>query len=74
MEVTIGVQNLGREIVVETDESADAVTKAVEKALKDGTVLQLTDIKGRRVVVPTTALGYVEIGAELQRRVGFGSV
>ncbi|BDZ41029.1 ATP-binding protein [Paraoerskovia sediminicola] len=73
MEVTIGVQNLGRELVVETDESADDIAAAVESALADGTVLKLTDTKGRRVIVPTSALGFVDIGAESQRRVGFGS-
>ncbi|GIJ00375.1 uncharacterized protein DUF3107 [Sediminihabitans luteus] len=74
MEVTIGVQNLGRELVVETDDTAEAVAAAVGSALADGTVLQLTDTKGRRVIVPASALGYVEIGAETQRRVGFGSL
>jgi hypothetical protein len=34
-------------------------------------VLKLTDNKGRRFIVPADALGYVEIGAEEARRVGF---
>jgi hypothetical protein len=34
-------------------------------------VLKLSDSKGRLYIVPTEALGYVEIGAEETRRVGF---
>ncbi|MBD8078240.1 DUF3107 family protein [Cellulosimicrobium arenosum] len=74
MEVTIGVQNLAREIVVETDETAESVAKAVTAALGGAPALELTDAKGRRVIIPTATLGYVEIGTEEQRKVGFGSL
>lgn len=73
MEVTIGVQNHPRELTLEIDESADQVAEAVKKALSDG-VLELTDSRGRRVVVPTATLAYVEVGPEETRRVGFGSL
>ncbi|MFE7508143.1 MULTISPECIES: DUF3107 domain-containing protein [Promicromonospora] len=73
MDVTIGVQNLTREVVVETEESADAVATAVKKALTGGP-LELTDARGRRVIIPGSAIGYVEIGSEEQRKVGFGAV
>lgn len=73
MEVTIGVQHLPREVVIETEEAADAVAAAVKKALPDG-VLELTDVRGRRVVIPAQHVGYVEIGTEEQRKVGFGSL
>ncbi|KQU00149.1 MULTISPECIES: DUF3107 domain-containing protein [Sanguibacter] len=74
MEITIGVQNLAREIVVETDATADDVAARVSAALKDGTVLELTDAKGRRVLVPAATIGYVELGSEEQRKVGFGAI
>lgn len=73
MEITIGVQHLPREVVVETEETADAVTAAVKKALPDG-ILELTDTRGRRVLVPARQIGFVEIGNEEQRKVGFGSL
>lgn len=73
MDVTIGVQNLPREVVVETEESADTVATAVKKALTGGP-LELTDTRGRRVIIPGSAIGYVEIGSEEQRKVGFGAV
>ncbi len=74
MEVTIGVQNLTRELVIETDETPDAVTSAVKEALAGSGALELTDTRGRRIIVPTNAIGYVEVGTEEQRKVGFGSL
>jgi len=73
VDVTIGVQNLPREVTVETEESADAVAAAVKKAL-GGDPLELTDSRGRKVIIPGSAIGYVEIGSEEQRKVGFGAV
>ncbi|WP_131682746.1 DUF3107 family protein [Pseudarthrobacter sp. YALA5] len=72
MEIKIGVQNIGREIVLESNQDADAVAKVVEAAITKGSELRLTDEKGRVIIVPGNALGYVEIGAEEARRVGFG--
>ena len=74
MEVKIGVREVNREIVLESSQSSDDVAKAVAKALDGALTLQLTDEKGRTVIVPTSALAYVEIGAEESRRVGFGNV
>lgn len=72
MEIRIGIQNVAREIVLETDMGSDAVAKAVADALS-GATLDLSDTKGRRLVVPAGALGYVEIGEESKRRVGFNA-
>ncbi|PNI10181.1 DUF3107 domain-containing protein [Arthrobacter sp. AFG7.2] len=72
MEIKIGVQNIGREIVLESNEDADSVAKIVEEAITKGSELRLKDDKGRVIIVPGNALGYVEIGAEEARRVGFG--
>lgn len=73
MEITFGVQNVPRELVVETDATADAVTKQIRKALEAGTVIEITDSRGRQVLVPSANVGYVEIGDET-RRVGFHTV
>ena len=74
MEVKIGIQNIGREIVLESTQDADAVAKVVGDALAKGTELRLTDEKGRLIIVPASVLGYVEIGAQESRRVGFGAL
>lgn len=73
MEIKIGIQNIVREIVVETTETAAAVEKLVSDAIKDGGVLSLTDGKGRRVVIPVATLAYVDFGGGVQGHVGFRS-
>mgnify|MGYP001123126658 FL=1 len=73
MEIKIGVRSVHRELVVETDLSAEQVEEELRKALAaDRGVFALTDTKGRRVIVPVSALGFVEIGEDEQRPVGFG--
>jgi hypothetical protein len=75
MEVRIGVQHAARELVIESDQSQDDVTAAVAAALAGDTgLLALTDESGRRVVVPSDKLAYVEIGEPESRRVGFGAL
>jgi hypothetical protein len=74
MEVKIGVQNVNRELVVDSTQSADDVEKAVATALStDAGVLSLTDAKGRKVLVPVAKLAYVEIGTSSTGTVGFRS-
>jgi hypothetical protein len=74
VEVKIGIQNVGREIVLESAQDADAVAKVVAEAIAKGSELRLNDEKGRQIIVPANVLGYVEIGAEEVRRVGFGAL
>ncbi len=72
MEVKIGVQNVAREISLESSQSPDEIAALVDQAVAAGGVLRLTESSGRTVVVPTSVLGYVEVGNETERRVGFG--
>jgi 3-hydroxyacyl-CoA dehydrogenase len=72
VEVKIGVQRTPREIVLESTLNPDEVEAVVRDALKDPAgVLALTDEKGRRVVVPSASVAYVEIAEADHRRVGF---
>lgn len=73
MEVKIGVQHAPREIVFESSERPEDVEDAVTNALTSG-LLSLSDDKGRRVIVPANRLAYVEIGAQNERKVGFGAM
>ena len=73
MEVKIGVQNVQRELTIDTTLDADGVEKAVAGALKEGGVLALTDAKGRRIVVPGAKLAYVDISTSVTGQVGFRS-
>lgn len=75
MEVRIGVKGAPRELVLDSNQSADDIQKALDAALKDGSpTLTLTDEKGRRVIVATDKLAYVDIAEAEGRRVGFGVV
>ncbi len=74
MEIKIGIQNVNREIILDSSENADTIAELVAKAMSDGAELRLKDSKGRQVIVPTSVLGYVEIGAEETRRMGFGAL
>jgi hypothetical protein len=72
VEVKIGVQNVARELVIDTSLSPDDVEKAVSKALSgDEAVLTLEDSKGRKVLVPSEKLAYVEVGAPSSSTVGY---
>ena len=73
MEVKIGVKGSPRELVVETELSADDIAAAVRECAADPQGLfQLDDTKGRRILIPSDKLAYVEIGEQESRRVGFG--
>lgn len=72
VEVKIGIQNVAREIVLDATGTEDEIEAAVTSAL-DGGALVLSDDKGRRIMVPAGALGYVEVGEPTRGRVGFGA-
>ncbi len=74
MEVKIGVQFGARELTIDVAEDSDTVQKRVTEALgsEDG-LLALEDVKGRRVLVPTAKLAYVELGSPTVGQVGFRS-
>ena len=75
MEVKIGVQHAARELVLDSPQTTDEITEAVSSSLSgESRVLSLTDEHGRRVVVPSDKLAYVEIGEPETRRVGFGAM
>ena len=71
VEVKIGVQNVARELIVETDQSNDDISAALQAALSEDGVFSLTDAKGKVTLVPTAKLAYVEIGRSVSGQVGF---
>jgi Protein of unknown function (DUF3107) len=74
VEVRIGVQHAPRELTLDSAQSGEEVEDIVSKALNgDQRLLVLVDERGRRIVVPTDKLAFVEIGEESARRVGFGA-
>lgn len=71
MEIRIGVQHVNREVVLESNEALAAVQKSIDAALSSGSLLTLTDEKGRTVIVPGDKIAFIEIGAQAAGRVGF---
>jgi hypothetical protein len=72
VEVKIGVLHTPREIVLESAQTSAEVEELVSTTLASGKgVLALTDERGRKVIVPTTVIAYVEIAQSDARRVGF---
>ena len=47
---------------------------AIADAVENGKTINLTDAKGRRIVVPAGSLGYAIIGSETKHAVGFGNL
>ena len=77
MEVKIGIQSIPRELVVDTDATAEEIERDLAAALaaKDGpALLVLTTQKGGRVLIPADKIAFVEFGGDQSRRVGFGNV
>ena len=72
VEIRIGIVNTARELNFESDASLGDIEAAVSAALtgKDA-FLKLSDNKGKVYVVPTATIGFVEIGSDEGRRVGF---
>ncbi|HWL59378.1 MAG TPA: DUF3107 domain-containing protein [Microbacteriaceae bacterium] len=72
MEVRIGIVNITRELAFESSQTAPELEAEIAAALSSGAQhLALSDDKGRRFLVPTASIAYVELGAEAERRVGF---
>jgi hypothetical protein len=72
VQVRITVANVTSEINFESALGAAEIKSAVNAALKSGEALTLEDIRGRVVMVPADKIGFVEIGEQTDRRVGFG--
>ena len=72
VQVRITVANVTSDVNFESALSAAQIQSAVNAALKSGEALTLEDIRGRVVMVPADKIGFVEIGEQTDRRVGFG--
>ncbi|AIG79633.1 ATP-binding protein [Amycolatopsis sp. MJM2582] len=72
MEVKIGIKDTPRELVVSSSQSPDEVEELVANALRAGDgIFRLDDEKGRKYIVPTDRIAYVEIAPSDVRKVGF---
>ena len=73
MEVKIGITDSPRELVFSSPQTPKEVEELVAAALREGSgLLSLNDDRGRRFLIHSAKIAYVEIGAADSRRVGFG--
>lgn len=73
MDIKIGIQDTPREVQLDSEETPEALTARITDAIASGSLLSLTDDRGRVVLIPGAKIAYVEIGAASSRKVGFGS-
>ncbi len=72
MDIRIGITNSPREINFESSQSASEIEKVVATALESSAkFFKLVDTRGTIYFVPIESFGYLEIGSEESRRVGF---
>ncbi len=72
MDIRIGIINSPREINFESSQTAQEVETIVATALEsESKFVKLNDSKGKLFIVPVATIGYIEIGSESTRRVGF---
>ncbi|OKL48177.1 hypothetical protein BSR28_00220 [Boudabousia liubingyangii] len=75
MNLNIGVQGSTRELKLEEVElSEEQLLELVKHSSTSGEPLVLEAEKGRKVIIPAAALGYVEITSDEKRAIGFGLV
>ncbi|HEY3292853.1 MAG TPA: DUF3107 domain-containing protein [Candidatus Nanopelagicaceae bacterium] len=72
-EVRIAVINVSTELSFECPTGVDEIRSAVTSAITAGSPLVLSDVRGREIIVPADKIGFVEIGEQVERRVGFGT-
>ena len=72
VQVRITISNVTSDLNFESALGAEQIQSAVNTALKSGEALVLEDIRGRVMMVPADKIGFVEIGEQTDRRVGFG--
>jgi hypothetical protein len=74
MDIELGIKNVSRPVNFTSDQSADVVSSTISDAVASHSIIDLTDSKGRRILVPSEALGYALIGSETKHAVGFGAL
>jgi hypothetical protein len=74
VEVRIGIQSVARELICETDTSADQIELDLKAALETSSVFALVVQKGGKVLIPPDKIAYMEFIGPEARRVGFGNI
>ncbi|WKD57055.1 hypothetical protein CAPI_02405 [Corynebacterium capitovis DSM 44611] len=72
MDVKIGLAESPRELVISSGEKQEDIVAEVSAAIEAGRpTVTLVDDKGRKFVIRTERISYVEVGNSTARAVGF---
>ncbi|MGX1738495.1 DUF3107 domain-containing protein [Corynebacterium flavescens] len=71
MDIKFGFADTTRELVISVDGKQDELSQQINSALADNSALELVDEKGRKYIIRTDRVVYVEIGATKPHAVGF---
>lgn len=71
MNIVIGVRDSARELHLDIDTGEAGLVARIEEAVSQSTLLDLTDSKGQRYLIPARSLAFVHISDQQERRVGF---
>ena len=72
MDIKIGVTQIARELEIETELTSEQIIEKIQESRNSGNPLVIDGSNGRRLVVPVEEIGYIDMGAQNQRPVGFG--
>jgi hypothetical protein len=70
----IGISETSHELHFEVHLEATKIIALAEEAISGNKILDLTDIKNRRILVPANKISYLEIGDSTDQKVGFTSL
>ncbi len=72
--IEIGFKKIDRPLTIVSSEDAKVVTDLLHAAMKDETIVELTDAKGRAVILDGSSVTYVIVGKQEEHRMGFGGI
>ena len=72
MKVTFNLRSGIGPVSLDLPGEDEEVLNHIKKSLQEGGLLDLTDAKGDRLVIPSDIIGYVLVPASQSPRVGFG--
>ena len=71
MDIKFGFADTARELVISAAGDQADLTQKINSALADNSTLELEDDKGRKYLVRTDRVVYVEVGIAKKHTVGF---
>ena len=73
MNINIGIRGATRELsMTDVEMTEDELMATVSDATAEDRPVRLKDAKGRVLIIPIRALGYIEVSDKEKRPVGFG--